>query len=245
MPMTPTRPDIPEPVKRQVRQRCGFGCIICGVPVYHYDHVEEYAQVQKHEVDNLVLLCPNHHQDKTSNRLPRRTVERAAMHPRNLAHPRSSPYHFFLAGEQTNLWIGGNLFAFRFSDLLPNSFDAIRIFGKTVVGIRNEDGNLLLDLSMSDRHGNLILEVDGGELSVATGVWDYRIEGSTVEIRSGMAQVELVFTFLEDGIRIDRGFFSVGPAAVVVTPQHYVILPNQITMSGNRFYQCRVGVNIA
>lgn len=96
--MAEDRPDIPEPLKRQVRQRCGFGCVICGVPVYHYDHLEEYSRVRVHEPDNLVLLCPNHHQDKTSHRLPKALLTKAAANPRNLSHPRTSAYRFFYGG---------------------------------------------------------------------------------------------------------------------------------------------------
>jgi 5-methylcytosine-specific restriction endonuclease McrA len=42
------RPKIPEGVKREVRQRCGFGCVICGLPIYEYDHLVPYAQVLSH-----------------------------------------------------------------------------------------------------------------------------------------------------------------------------------------------------
>jgi hypothetical protein len=63
------RPKIPEAVRRRVRQRCLFGCRVCGVALFHYDHIEEYAEVLAHTADDITLLCANHHQMKTSGRL--------------------------------------------------------------------------------------------------------------------------------------------------------------------------------
>jgi hypothetical protein len=56
-------------------------------------------------------------------------------------------------GEETNFWAGGNLFSFRFADIAADEFKAIVISGSTVMGMRYEDGSLLLDLSLSGRYG--------------------------------------------------------------------------------------------
>ena len=50
--------NIPAEIKRQVRQRCGFGCIICGLPIYEYEHMEEWAKVKRHRTEEITLLCP-------------------------------------------------------------------------------------------------------------------------------------------------------------------------------------------
>jgi hypothetical protein len=44
-------------MKREIRQRCGFGCVLCGIRIYQYDHIIDYAQVQEHTADNITLLC--------------------------------------------------------------------------------------------------------------------------------------------------------------------------------------------
>ena len=33
------RPRIPEPLKRQVRQKCAFGCVLCAAPIYDYQGI--------------------------------------------------------------------------------------------------------------------------------------------------------------------------------------------------------------
>jgi hypothetical protein len=61
---------IPESVKRAVRRACGFGCVECGVGIYHYDHIEpEFHDAQVHDPEKIALLCPLHHEYKSKARL--------------------------------------------------------------------------------------------------------------------------------------------------------------------------------
>jgi hypothetical protein len=78
------RPEIPNLIKLQVRKACGFGCAICGMPFYQYDHIEDYARVRKHESFNIVLLRPLHHAEKTAKMLPLGAVWEARRNPINL-----------------------------------------------------------------------------------------------------------------------------------------------------------------
>lgn len=66
--------DIPLPVARVVRQRCGFGCVLCGLPLYEYDHLAGFANVQRHEAEEITLLCDRHHREVTAGLLPRNEV---------------------------------------------------------------------------------------------------------------------------------------------------------------------------
>jgi predicted restriction endonuclease len=68
-PRSQERPAIPEHISRTVRQQCGFGCAICGMPFFEYEHIEEWADVKEHTVENILLLCPNHHSSKTTKKL--------------------------------------------------------------------------------------------------------------------------------------------------------------------------------
>jgi hypothetical protein len=46
---------VPAEIKRAVRQRCGFGCVLCGVPIFQYDHMIPFAEVQEHTEENITL----------------------------------------------------------------------------------------------------------------------------------------------------------------------------------------------
>jgi 5-methylcytosine-specific restriction endonuclease McrA len=78
---TEGRPDIPDGIKREVRQRCGFGCVLCGFPIYEYEHIIDYSIVREHVAANLTLLCPNHHAQKTRKLISRQVVETANANP--------------------------------------------------------------------------------------------------------------------------------------------------------------------
>ena len=45
------------PTKRAVRQRCGFGCVLCGKPIYQYDHMHGYTLENADDPDAITLLC--------------------------------------------------------------------------------------------------------------------------------------------------------------------------------------------
>lgn len=68
--------DIPEQIKRQVRQRCGFGCVICGGIPIHYHHFDPpFKNAKKHNSDGIITLCPTHHQKAESGTLSIDTIK--------------------------------------------------------------------------------------------------------------------------------------------------------------------------
>jgi hypothetical protein len=242
--MSENRPPIPETVKRAVRQRCGFGCVICGIPVYDYDHFEEFSIKKAHEPENIILLCPSHHAEKTRGRLPFDLVKRAAKNPINKTKEHSGKHitHFF--GDNCSLDIGGNTFDFCFSDN-QEYFRAIIINNKTLCGFLHDDGNLLLDLSLSDRNGTEVLKISASEMQVSVGIWDYTLVGPKLSIKSQEHDLDVELIFQNNGITISRGIFIGKTGAVVVNREHYKIFPPGMTFSGCKCDQCQIGVLIS
>jgi hypothetical protein len=105
------RSRIPNDIKRRVRQRCGFGCVVCGLPLYEYDHLVPWSEVKTHEADNLVLLCDRHHREKTSGLLPVAQIVEANDTPANLATGTSSPLDLHSGGHGCEALIGSNVLA--------------------------------------------------------------------------------------------------------------------------------------
>ncbi len=54
---------IPAEIRRAVLLEAGHACAIptCHFPATEFAHIEPFAVVKKHEVSNIVALCPNHH----------------------------------------------------------------------------------------------------------------------------------------------------------------------------------------
>src|SRR5690349_14336280 len=133
--MSDVRPAIPDPIKRVVRQRCGFGCVICGFPLVHYDHMTEWSVVREHRADNLTLLCPNHHQQKTNGLLTEEQVRAADAKPYNRERRMTAPFGLNLMGPNPpGVVIGGNMFTWS-----GRVFAAYRVDGEIAVGATTVD----------------------------------------------------------------------------------------------------------
>ncbi len=89
--------DIPAAVSALVRERCGYGCIVCGSLIYQYHHNEiQFHEAKKHDPDYMMLLCANCHQQAGHSISHKRLTEQME-HPfckreefgliRNFLHP--------------------------------------------------------------------------------------------------------------------------------------------------------------
>lgn len=58
--------NIPSAVKLEVRRNCNYGCVICGMIPYEYDHLRvSFFECTKHDPSDIVLLCSKHHSEKS------------------------------------------------------------------------------------------------------------------------------------------------------------------------------------
>lgn len=58
--------NIPESVKRKIRQYCGFGCVVCGISIGHYEHIDpSFKDAVEHDPQKIAYLCGACH-DKVS-----------------------------------------------------------------------------------------------------------------------------------------------------------------------------------
>lgn len=74
---------IPEQIKREIRQQCGFGCVICGCAIYHYEHIDPvFAEAKEHEPSKMALLCGGCHDKVTRGYWSKNKVKRALEQPK-------------------------------------------------------------------------------------------------------------------------------------------------------------------
>ncbi len=77
--------NIPESIKRAVRERCKFGCIICGNLLYAYDHFDpEFNDAHEHHPNGITLLCDYHHRQKTNKLISLETIRHKNDNPFNV-----------------------------------------------------------------------------------------------------------------------------------------------------------------
>lgn len=194
--MNNQRPAIPLPIKREVRQRCGFGCVICGLPLYEYEHMEEWAIVHRHVADEITILCNQHHTEKTKGLLPKEIVRKANQNPFNLQKGRSKPYQFHFYGDRAEMKIGSNIFISERDEhgpgigIIPIIIDSFHIIGFRII-----DEVLLLDLELYSFKGNKIVEIKENELIYDANLWDVEFVGTILTVRQKLGRKILEIEF--------------------------------------------------
>jgi len=199
------RPHIPSDIKRVVRQRCGFGCVICGCPIYEYDHITSWSETHHHKADDLTLLCDKHHTEKTKKLLPYKVVKDANEKPFNYSNGISSPLTLHYSGNEFILHLGDSVSTF--SGLKDGqTFAPFAIDGQPVVSFTNHGGNVLLNIDIRNESNEPVFCVNDSELVYSIGVWDIEWVGRTLTIRERLRQIILEIEFSPpNSVSIARG----------------------------------------
>lgn len=203
--MAENRPAIPEAVKREVRQKCYFGCVICGMPFFQYDHIDEYSDVREHAVDNLVLLCPNHHAAKTTKKLSKERIVAAKIKPFNSLRSHTSGFRVE-PSQQLRTLLGSNEVVGWYPNAKGEHYPLF-VNGKVFFAIHCDDGWLSVSLAVTDAWGGILLNIINGELKVSTGAWDYVYEGDNIKVRAGLGDVILDLNFSDSKVEVLKGMF--------------------------------------
>lgn len=201
--MTKPRKGIPEAVKREVRQRDGFGCITCGYPIITYHHLIPHADGGPDTTTNLVLLCHRCHTNYHSGLISEQKLLDAKSAPAafgdaQLERLRINPrYPIVNLGQQQ----------FGFSAAHEGkSFSPIVILDRKPITVRCERGFPLISLELQDRKGGSALKIVENEVCIDTGVYDVEWRSNRVIVRLQKSLIVLEL-YLGDMITVRRGIF--------------------------------------
>jgi hypothetical protein len=77
--MMADREHIPNELQRQLMLEVGYRCPLCHqTEPLEFEHIEDYAEVQKHEFTNMIVLCASCHGRKKNTSSPRH-INRASL----------------------------------------------------------------------------------------------------------------------------------------------------------------------
>jgi hypothetical protein len=192
--------DIPEHVKRSVRQRDGFGCVFCGLAIYQYEHVDPpFAEARTHDASAITLLCGSCH-DKVSRKFTSKDSVKAAM-----ANPKCKQEGFahqiFDFGVK---WPWITLASVR----LENSVIALRICGRPMMWIRPPEAPgtpCRLSADFLDAFDKPRMLIRDNEWKVSSGNWDVTAEGGVIKVSEGLTKICLQISLQPPaGIIFDR-----------------------------------------
>jgi hypothetical protein len=237
------RPPIPSGMKRSIRQRCGFGCVVCGLPIYEYEHIDGWANTKQHEEDRIVLLCKRHHHEKTNGLLPGHLVEEFSESPLNLRSGESTPYSLWFSGERYEFDVGTNTFTGLLSSY--GIVQPVRIDGTGLLSARLEDNHYMLTLHIADEGGREVLTIVDNELTFSALVYDVELVGHRLILRDGYRKILIDIEFQPPaGVKIRRGRFLRNGIELLVTENWSSILNSRTLLSGNSAENCWIGLAI-
>lgn len=178
---------IPPSVKRAVRQRCGFGCVICGFGFYDYEHfAPDFADAIEHNPEGMTLLCSQCNQKRARGRLSAHTVSVANANPKCLQQGFASEM-FDFHSEPIEIKIAGVTFYDCQHSIVVNDRPILSV--QPALG---EHSPVLLSGVFCDSVGRETLIITENEWSVNSGYWDVECIGPRITIRSAPRNIALV-----------------------------------------------------
>ncbi len=178
--------DIPDDIQRLVRQRDGFGCVVCGAGIYQYDHFNpEFSEAKAHHQDGIILLCATCHGKKTKGLLSPETIAAAAKNPR--CKQVGFSREVFDIGSQHPAIVFGSL-------IFVNVRCLLRIHGEELLSIlppELEHGPFRLSAKMANARGDIVFEIHENEWRIRSGNWDAQQIGNRIIIRNGPRDIAL------------------------------------------------------
>lgn len=178
---------VPADVKRVIRQRCGFGCVICGFGFYEYEHFDpDFADATEHNPTGMTLLCSQCNQKRARGRLSAESVALANINPKCLEQGFANEL-FDFHSEPLEIIFGGMEFY--------NCKHLIVVNERPILTVQPSpmpNSPMLLSGVFCDELGRDMLKIEENEWSVKSDNWDVDIEGPRIIIRSAPRQISLV-----------------------------------------------------
>lgn len=202
---------IPDAVKKIVRQSCGYGCVVCGSVPYDYDHLRtQFHEADEHDPDDIVLLCDQHHRQKTAGIL---SVKRILDAKRNRVSQDSETRFKLELIREDFLTVWG-------STIITASDNSIIVDGDPILNFTKTDNDLeplLISGKFHDKAGNEICIIDNNEfISRSRRLGDFTIISNRFTYSMPDGTVGLAFALDDEKIRITSALHTKSDAHVYV-----------------------------
>ncbi len=178
--------NIPQPIAREIRQRCGFGCVKCGFAVYQYEHIDPlFSEAKSHESDKIVLLCAQCHDMVTRGLLSKHTIKLHAQTP--FSKKTNFSFGPFDVGNSEPIVKIGTLCCIGVESI-------ITIEGKNVFSIlppEAPNGPFRINAIITNDDGTEIINILNNEWKTPSSNWDTEVKGNRIIIRKKKGDISL------------------------------------------------------
>lgn len=189
---------IPERVKREVRQRSRFGCVLCRAGFYEYEHIDPpFEHATLHDPSRICCLCSSCHSAVTRGQRSKLSVAAAYAAIQSTAAeevpPPVGPLDFYGGGAE--LRIGG----LHYSPLVQT---VLRFHGHDVIKVVPGDETQLGSIFaiFTDEEGVPVLELVENAWEGSTENWDIEVVGQRITVRTRAKVVALQLRLEPPGV---------------------------------------------
>lgn len=215
--MPEDRPPIPSEIKRLVRQQAGFGCVVCGNPLYELHHIVPYPNVKEHRAENIVPLCPDYHRRAHGGQFTRDELQRFKNSPHNLDRVED---RFRIPSSELRVKLAGTE--------CVNVTHILVVDNLSLLSIAREGDQILLSTLFLDQQDQPLLEIVENEWVLHSGhpnVWDVEYlvgQGrQQLRVRSAPHKVACIISIGAETIEV-RGVYNRRGKRVLVTPTQII-----------------------
>lgn len=178
--------NIPEPVKRIVRQNYGFGCVICGNAIVQYHHFDpSFAEAKKHDPNRITILCPNCHSDVTSGLISDQIFRKSVASPKCLESGFS----------RKSLILGhGSPVVFFGQSLFVGTRCLIRVYGQPIFQVEEPESEGMparLSAYFFNNSGKLVAQIRQNEWLAFISSWDVEFVKNKIYVRHSKGEFSL------------------------------------------------------
>ena len=207
----------PAPVKLQLRQEAGFGCCICGNPVYQYHHIRPFKPSPHHNPDDMMVLCPNHHHEATVGALEEPEQRRYKLYPFNIEHGFAGG-QLKIGDRRVIVKAGGILFVGQGAKIVVD--------GEALLQLDADDhGRLHVSLDLYDRDDACLLSIRQNEWITGDPLaWDIEFGSRWLKLRRKKRDVALFIDGRAQPVQVNADLWRRG--------QNFSITPDSLLFNG-------------
>lgn len=174
-------------IKREVRKRCGFGCVRCGLGFYDYEHfAPDFADALSHDPAGITLLCMQCNQKRNRKVLSAATVAAHNANPRCLQDGFASEW-LDVSSESVEVVFAGSTFV--------DCTHILNVCGDNVLSIlppEFQGETYRISGLFADDTGATTLRIVENQWIAGADNWDVEWVGKTLTIRKGAGEIVLV-----------------------------------------------------
>jgi len=142
-------------IKQKIRQNAGFGCVVCGLAIAQYEHIDpEFKDAKEHDPDCMTLLCGACHDKVTRGVWSKEKIKNHKLNP--ITFKNGCTKDTFDFGNSLPLVIFG-------TSLWKNTPVIISALGKNLLSFKEPEstsGPIRLSCYFADKTGKSIFEVN-------------------------------------------------------------------------------------